>query len=51
MKKCIIMFIFLLFTILLAILTENRSEIQVDEMLLANDDVSEELLTINKLEK
>ncbi|WP_175416253.1 hypothetical protein [Aggregatimonas sangjinii] len=51
MKKCIIMFIFLLCTILLAIITERGPEIQVDEMLLANDDVSEELLTINKLGK
>lgn len=44
------MFIFLLFTILFAILTEETSEIQVDEMLLATDNTSNELLTVNKRE-
>lgn len=45
------MFIFLLCTILLAIITEKGPEIEVDEMLLAKDDVSDEILKINKLEK
>lgn len=51
MKKCIIMFIFLLITIFIAIATERTQEIQVDEMLVANDAVSTELLTINELKK
>ena len=51
MKKCIIMFIFLLITIFIAIVTERTQEIQVDEMLVANDAVSTELLTINELKK
>ena len=51
MKKCIIMFIFLLITIFIAIVTERTQEIQVDEMLVANDAVTKDLLTINELKK
>ena len=45
------MFIFLLLTLFLAVLTQESTEIQVDEMLLANDNVSAELLIANQLDK
>ena len=45
------MFIFFLLAIALATLTEKAPEIQVDEMLLANDNVTEEILNVNELVK
>jgi len=43
------MFILLLFTLVLALVTEKAPEIQVEEMLLANDNGANELSIVNDL--